>query len=99
MLKSVDICGNTTVQAGIVSLHSPEYPNQYPASLDCRCEIQAGKKASLMVNFQVMTFLFHSNTTDCTFTSSFKTLNTKHPKQVFPCTSGHCLGYARQFVQ
>ena len=54
-MKSVDICGNKTVEAGIVSLHSPEYPNQYPASLDCRCEIQAAKETSLMVNFQVRT--------------------------------------------
>ena len=53
MIRSVDICGNKTAEEGIVSLHSPEYPNQYPASLDCRCEIEADKPASLMVNFQV----------------------------------------------
>ena len=53
MVRSVNICGNKTMEAGIVSLHSPEYPNQYPTSMDCRCEIEAEKESSLMVNFQV----------------------------------------------
>ena len=59
--KSVDICENRTLEAGIVSLHSPGYPNQYPAEMDCRCEVTIRTDGAVLVNFQVCGAIMGNN--------------------------------------